>query len=490
MARRRSVMNIGQSSVDGCRSQSLRVIRITAGVLLTVMATTLFAADEEKKPSVATHPIIPAFERFYSDEDSDAYDGGQLLFGELNCTSCHAIGKSFEGSIIPKQAPILDDVGKRVRIDYLRKFIANPQAVKPGSTMPTLFAGRSIDQTEQQVEALVHFLAASGTVTEERIDPRVVGRGDSLFHRVGCVACHAPRQGDQKSPPPHSVPLGDLAAKYTIPSLTRFLQNPHRVRPSGRMPSLNLKGNEAKDIASFLLQGIVFASKKPNVRFAAFDGNWENLPDFDKLKPYRTGTTAAFELTPAGKTSNFGMRFDGFLHVPRKGKYTFHLGSDDASQLFIDGKRVIENNGVHPHTVRAAATELTAGAHAIRVEYAQVGGEWTLELHFEGPGVPRQEAYASISPDRNTPPPSTAVEDKNDKSIFVLDPELVKQGRELFAKIGCASCHEKKENRSEEHTSELQSRRNLVCRLLLEKKKATLCINKPNHSRRHSLHTI
>ena len=29
------------------------------------------------------------------------------------------------------------------------------------------------------------------------------------------------------------------------------------------------------------------------------------------------------------------------------------------------------------------------------------------------------------------------------------------------------------ENRSEEHTSELQSRRNLVCRLLLEKKKNT-----------------
>ena len=34
---------------------------------------------------------------------------------------------------------------------------------------------------------------------------------------------------------------------------------------------------------------------------------------------------------------------------------------------------------------------------------------------------------------------------------------------------GCSEPNEK--NRSEEHTSELQSRRNLVCRLLLEKKK-------------------
>src|SRR5436309_12314772 len=35
--------------------------------------------------------------------------------------------------------------------------------------------------------------------------------------------------------------------------------------------------------------------------------------------------------------------------------------------------------------------------------------------------------------------------------------------------------------RSEEHTSELQSRENLVCRLLLEKKKTQLTINNDTH---------
>src|SRR2546427_2872285 len=35
----------------------------------------------------------------------------------------------------------------------------------------------------------------------------------------------------------------------------------------------------------------------------------------------------------------------------------------------------------------------------------------------------------------------------------------------------CKACHEALFNRSEEHTSELQSQSNLVCRLLLEKKK-------------------
>src|SRR5205814_2960130 len=38
------------------------------------------------------------------------------------------------------------------------------------------------------------------------------------------------------------------------------------------------------------------------------------------------------------------------------------------------------------------------------------------------------------------------------------------------------------ENRSEEHTSELQSLRHLVCRLLLEKKKNTLTVNSYKYS--------
>src|SRR5690625_6177287 len=42
------------------------------------------------------------------------------------------------------------------------------------------------------------------------------------------------------------------------------------------------------------------------------------------------------------------------------------------------------------------------------------------------------------------------------------------------------------EDRSEEHTSELQSRGHLVCRLLLEKKKNTYSTNTPTDSTRTS----
>src|SRR3712207_8467297 len=47
--------------------------------------------------------------------------------------------------------------------------------------------------------------------------------------------------------------------------------------------------------------------------------------------------------------------------------------------------------------------------------------------------------------------------------------------RELLEEVPSAAASSYHSSRSEEHTSELQSRQYLVCRLLLEKKQARLC---------------
>src|SRR5204862_6298695 len=66
--------------------------------------------------------------------------------------------------------------------------------------------------------------------------------------------------------------------------------------------------------------------------------------------------------------------------------------------------------------------------------------------------------------------------------IYALRRDGVERGQ-VFLRYGDVQCGEK-EDRSEEHTSELQSRRDLVCRLLLEKKKSTIT------SIFHALHSL
>jgi mono/diheme cytochrome c family protein len=202
------------------------------------------------------HPIVPGFERFYADSATDAIKGGRLLLSELNCLSCHKPQAAQEAVLPRKQAPILDGVGGRIRRSYLRKFLRDPQAIKPGTTMPNLFAAVPEAERDAKIEALVHFLAAAGAPKQERPDRKAISLGKQLYHQVGCVACHGSRddKGNAAKLLPTSVPLGDLRGKYSIASLGAFLENPQTVRPSGRMPGI-LNKQEAKQVANYLLQG-------------------------------------------------------------------------------------------------------------------------------------------------------------------------------------------------------------------------------------------
>src|SRR6266576_7207514 len=61
-------------------------------------------------------------------------------------------------------------------------------------------------------------------------------------------------------------------------------------------------------------------------------------------------------------------------------------------------------------------------------------------------------------------------------TLSLHDALPISSSRNGFSDEGGLVCHSGRKIRSEEHTSELQSRRDLVCRLLLEKKK------KKNHT--------
>src|SRR6266511_5349821 len=79
--------------------------------------------------------------------------------------------------------------------------------------------------------------------------------------------------------------------------------------------------------------------------------------------------------------------------------------------------------------------------------------------------------------------PACVRELRVDLLVHVGEPAL--EVRDL---AGLPFRHEGVEERSEEHTSELQSRENLVCRLLLEKKK-TKAVHRAQVPRTHNDHT-
>jgi hypothetical protein len=139
----------------------------------------------------------------------------------------------------------------------------------------------------------------------------------------------------------------------------------------------------------------------PGVAFEYYEtAGLSALPDFDALVPAAEGSVSGFDLSPRRRNDLFAFRFTALVRVPADGLWSFTTRSDDGSQLFIDGELVVDNDGRHGPTEQTGEIELVAGHHEIVVTlFEWIGGE-TLEVFWEGPGVPRQAipAEALFSP--------------------------------------------------------------------------------------------
>src|SRR5262249_35907474 len=232
-------------------------------------------------------------------------------------------------------------------------------------------------ERDDKVEALLHFLSSTGTLRQERPDNKGVAAGRDVYHKAGCVACHGTRDalGNPDKVLPTSVPLGDLKAKYSVAGLSAFLSDPHQVRPAGRMPRL-LQGKETKDVANYLLQGIKadLPTGRGTTTYSYFEGNWDKVPDFDKLKTKASGTAPGFDLGVARRNDNYAVKFEGYFRLDRDGDCSFALHSDDGSRLWIDGKLAVNNDGVHPPQEIRGSIKLTKGVHKATVGFFQAGG--------------------------------------------------------------------------------------------------------------------
>ncbi|MAG58663.1 MAG: hypothetical protein CMJ83_20430 [Planctomycetes bacterium] len=377
-------------------------------------------------------PVVPGVTHA-----ANTVDAGRLLLGGLSCTACHEPGDA-ASHVVATTAPDLREVARRADPRWLARFIAAPSTVKPGTTMPDVLAPRHGDVAGEVALDIVHWLRSLTRRPMQRTVPDLGAalRGEASYHQVGCVACHEPTRVEGDSPR-GSVPLtAFVGEKYGFDGLWRFLRDPTRIRPAGRMPNLSLSDREARDIAHFLLRKTVLPG---TLSYAMYRKKYETLDAFEKEAPdpERTGLCDAFDPKLARRGNDFVLRFDGFLKVPHDGTYTFHVNSDDGSRLWIDSRLVVDNDG-HRRNQKAISksgrVELKAGWRALRVTYFQRVRNTVLEVAWAGPGLAKRPiGRDDLRSTRNA---------VSEPEPFRADPTRVVRGREAFASEGCGSCHQ------------------------------------------------
>ena len=167
-----------------------------------------------------------------------------------------------------------------------------------------------------------------------------------------------------------------------------------------------------------------------DLKYRAYEGQWDKLPEFDKLEPFAEGDlpNSLIDLRVSKRKEKYGMVFTGNLEAPKTGDYVFEIASDDGGRLMIDGKIVVEHDGLHGAQLTKGSVKLEAGKHAIRVEYFAYGQPNSFRAGWGGAGM----AHAQLSVDSLRDP------NKNKKKPDDEVPLLVRAMQDGYSAILCS----------------------------------------------------
>ncbi len=130
------------------------------------------------------------------------------------------------------------------------------------------------------------------------------------------------------------------------------------------------------------------------------------LPNNSTKKPIYAGILGNFDNITGDDwkelTDFFGLEGRGYLHVPKKGVYTFRVWSDDGSRVTLNNEVILDNDGLHGNEFKEVMLALEEGYHPYLVEFFQGAGGKYLSWNWKKPGdvnfevIPTENLYYKI----------------------------------------------------------------------------------------------
>lgn len=125
------------------------------------------------------------------------------------------------------------------------------------------------------------------------------------------------------------------------------------------------------------------------------DINWIADPTHEEVTSEINYANGRDSFWDEGSKDTFGVKINGNIEVEEGGVFTFFLGADDGAMLVINGKPIVDNDGLHGFRTRTGEIELEPGTHSIEIRYFENYGRAGLKLEWEGPGLDGREVVTA-----------------------------------------------------------------------------------------------
>ncbi|MEL6631961.1 MAG: family 16 glycoside hydrolase [Bacteroidota bacterium] len=255
--------------------------------------------------------------------------------------------------------------------------------------------------------------------------------GENLIARSDCQTCHNPKE---KAIGPSYVAIAEKYAftPYLVSKLANKIINGGSGVWGAQLMSAHpgLPLSDAKQMVSYIMgmdgekpapkrrrddkmQGTFAFNSAPRgtnsgliLNAYRLAGAYEKLPEMDEKKAPNYVTTVKgihavnrqdFEIqnSKLELDNDFYISFEGMLEIEKDDNYLFQLMCDDGGKLYIDGKEIIDNDGLHGYVGKEGEIFLSAGKHPIQVRYFQRGGGKAVSLFWLKHGA---DKYTPVPP--------------------------------------------------------------------------------------------
>lgn len=105
------------------------------------------------------------------------------------------------------------------------------------------------------------------------------------------------------------------------------------------------------------------------VSYEYYEGNCATTADITSGRLVRRGTMSTPSIDGADIADHFAFIFSGYIRIPATGIYAFRTVSDDGSVLYVDGRKVVDNDGGHAAVAATGLIPLSEGLHSFRILY-------------------------------------------------------------------------------------------------------------------------
>ncbi len=223
-------------------------------------------------------------------------------------------------------------------------------------------------------------------------DPDYLPKGSLFYDQVAVRLIH---------PYPHTL-------RYTVDgSIPTIQSQPYTgsilITENTPLRVLSIEGERTSHLLAIdfkkaeLLPALQVDQLESGLEYRFYKGTWERMPDFSRLTPLKKGHAKRIHLGMVDDNEDyFGLVFQGYILIPEDQVYTFYSSSDDGSFIFIDGKRVVTNDGIHGVVEQMGQIGLKKGYHKFEIWFFDNWYGHFLKVELESPNMERREISSEM----------------------------------------------------------------------------------------------